>query len=85
MVRKLLVLVFVGCLAFVLCRVQAGGDKQPAKTAVLPEGLRHVPSDALVFVHFRLADFLATDLGQTLQKELAKHKEMATFPGDLTR
>ena len=43
--------------------------------AKLPEGLRHVPLDALGFIHLRAGDFLKGDIGQQLMLELRKDRE----------
>src|SRR5688572_24409815 len=50
-----------------------GGKQSPA----LPEGLRHVPADALGFAHFRVADFLASDAGKAVLAQLMHNKEVA--------
>lgn len=46
-----------------------------AKPQPLPEGLRHVPLDAMGFVHFRVGDFLKSDLGKGLLAELRNDRE----------
>ena len=43
--------------------------------AKLPEGLRHVPADALGFVHIRAGDFLKSEIGKQLVQEILKDKE----------
>src|SRR5262249_53587454 len=47
---------------------------QPAKQP-LPEGLKHVPVDAMGFVHIRAGDFLKSEMGKTLLSELQKDRE----------
>lgn len=49
------------------------GLAQPA--AKLPDGLRHVPPDAMGFIHLRTGDFLKSELGQQLIRELQQDKE----------
>src|SRR5262245_45571451 len=44
---------------------------------VLPEGLRHVPPEAMAFAYFRCSDFLHSPLGMTLRKHLARDPESA--------
>lgn len=41
-----------------------------AQESKLPDGLRHVPPDALAFVHIRTGDFLKTPTGKALLQEL---------------
>ena len=41
----------------------------------LPDGVKHVPLDAMGFVHIRAGDFLKSDLGKNLLKELLKDRE----------
>src|SRR5262245_23583884 len=52
---------------------------QPAEQprAELPEGLRHVPTDAMAFLHFRVGDFLSSEAGTALLKQLSKHEDTA--------
>lgn len=38
----------------------------------LPEGLRHVPRDAMAFVHVRIGDFLLTKLGKQLRQQAGR-------------
>jgi hypothetical protein len=47
---------------------------QQAKQA-LPEGLKHVPVDAMGFVHIRAGDFLKSEMGKSLLTELQKDRE----------
>ena len=47
---------------------------QPARQA-LPEGLKHVPVDAMGFVHIRAGDFLKGEMGKALLTELQKDRE----------
>ena len=55
-----------------------GTAQQPEpKQPPLPEGLRHVPPDAMGFVHFRAGDFLKSAIGKTLLQELRKDPEAA--------
>jgi hypothetical protein len=54
---------------------QPGADEAPPKP--LPEGLRHVPIDAMGFVHFRIGDFLKSDIGKTLATQLMRHPDTA--------
>jgi hypothetical protein len=49
---------------------------QPVETK-LPDGLRHVPADAMSFVHFRVVDFLQTPFGKSMLAELRKDREAA--------
>jgi len=68
----LLLMTSVGTLATV-CYVVA---QQPEpKQASLPDGLRHVPADALGFLHVRAADFLKSELGSQLLKEVQQDSE----------
>ena len=55
--------------------VSVAGAQQPGKQAALPEGLQHVPVDALGFVHFRAGAFLQSDLGKQLLQELRQDRE----------
>jgi len=48
-----------------------------AQEPKLPEALRHVPPDAMGFVHIRIGDFLKGDLGNQLLNELKLDKEAA--------
>jgi hypothetical protein len=48
-------------------------DEGPAGAA-LPEGLRHVPADAMGFVHFRLGEFLKSEAGQALREQLLREE-----------
>lgn len=58
---------------FTACR---GIAQQPAaKQQSLPDGLRHVPPDAMGFIHFRAGDFLKTEVGKSLLAELRKDRE----------
>jgi Protein of unknown function (DUF1559) len=50
-----------------------------AKEKSLPEGLRHVPPDAMAFVHFRAAEFFKSDMGKTLVLRLAAEKSGSLF------
>jgi hypothetical protein len=50
-------------------------DTKPAGGATLPEGLRHVPPDAMGFVHLRAGDFLNSALGKALLQELGQDRE----------
>jgi hypothetical protein len=59
-----------------LGNAQPPEPKQPASPP-LPEGLRHVPPDAMGFVHFRAGDFLKSAIGKTLLQELRKDPEAA--------
>jgi hypothetical protein len=43
----------------------------------LPEGLRHVPTDALGFAYFRASDFFKTEHGQSMLKQLAQDADAA--------
>jgi hypothetical protein len=43
----------------------------------LPDGLRHVPADAMGFVHIRVGDFLQTAVGKSMLAELRKDREAA--------
>ncbi len=52
-----------------------GIAQQPEAKPTLPDGLRHVPLDAMGFVHFRVGDFLKSDLGKQLLTELRKDRE----------
>src|SRR5262249_55986966 len=55
------------------CIAQQPEPKQPP----LPEGMRHVPPDAMGFVHVRAGDFLKSAIGKTLLQELRKDPEAA--------
>ena len=46
-----------------------------AQESKLPDGLRHVPPDALGFIHFRAGEFLKSDLGKQLLLEVAQDRE----------
>jgi hypothetical protein len=46
-----------------------------AQELKLPEGLKHVPPDAIGFVHVRVGDLLKNDLGKTLLQEIRKDRE----------
>src|SRR5262245_30714092 len=48
-----------------------------AQEANLPDGLRHVPLDALGFVHIRVGDFRKTEAGKLLMEELLKDRDAA--------
>jgi uncharacterized membrane protein len=48
---------------------------QPAAKQALPEGLKHVPVDAMAFVHIRAGDFLKSEIGKTLLTELQQDRE----------
>jgi hypothetical protein len=48
-----------------------------AQDQKLPEPLRHVPPDAMGFVHLRVGEFLKSDLGKNLLQELKLDKEAA--------
>ena len=63
----------LGCgLAWLLRRKPWPGPPMEPK---LPEGPRHVPLDALGFVHVRVGDFLRSAIAQDLLKELNKDRE----------
>jgi hypothetical protein len=70
LLAALLVAVVVGS------RMQGQPDGGKAK-GDLPEGLRHVPADAMAFVHVRVGDLLASELGKSLKQRLFKDKEAA--------
>jgi hypothetical protein len=46
-----------------------------AQQSNLPDGLRHVPPDAIGFLHVRAGEFLRNDLGKQLMKELQQDRE----------
>ena len=51
-------------------------EGQPGGKAVpLPEGLRHVPPDAMGFLYCRTGKFLESKMGQGLQKDLLRNEE----------
>ncbi|MBI1830722.1 MAG: hypothetical protein HYR84_04640 [Planctomycetes bacterium] len=50
------------------------GFAQPAESK-LPEGLRHVPADALGFVHVRTGDFAKSLIGQSLLQQIRADRE----------
>ena len=52
-----------------------GIAQQPAAKQSLPDGLKHVPADALGFIHIRVGDFLKSDVGVALLEELRKDRE----------
>ena len=53
-----------------------GAKKKPQPAELnLPEGLKHVPLDAMGFVHIRVGDFIKSDLGKTLLQDLRKDRE----------
>ncbi|MCI0380819.1 MAG: DUF1559 domain-containing protein [Gemmataceae bacterium] len=56
------------------------GDEPAAEK--LPEGLRHVPADALAFLHIRVGDFLKSDLGKQLLMQIQEDKEAAKTLAD---
>ena len=60
----------VGAFVFACC----SAAQQPAEPT-LPDGLRHVPGDALGFIHFRAGAFLKSDLGTQLLAELRKDRQ----------
>ena len=47
----------------------------PAQEPKLPDGLKHVPLDALGFVHFRAGDFLKSIPGQALFQQIRADRE----------
>lgn len=66
----------VGCLLASGADQAISQDPPPAEKArALPEGLRHVPHDALGFVHVRVGAFLGSDLGKSLLDQLRNDKE----------
>ncbi len=54
-----------------------GGFNGPA--VILPEGLNHVPSDAVAFVHIRVADSLGGPVSVALIKQLRPDGEQGKF------
>ena len=60
---------FIGGLALMLSAGAAAAQEK------LPDGLRHVPLDAMAFVHFRAGDFLKTAAGKELLQELQQDRE----------
>jgi hypothetical protein len=56
---------------------QESGGPSPKKKEVLPEGLNHVPVDALAFVHVRVGRLLNSEPGRLLLAEFHKDKQAA--------
>jgi hypothetical protein len=74
----------LGCLAGLLMTASVGlfttacfviAQQPEPKKSSLPDGLRHVPPDALGFVHVRVGDFLKSELGSQLLKEIQQDKD----------
>jgi hypothetical protein len=72
----------LGCGLALLLTASFGIAQQPEPkqppAPLLPDGLRHVPADAMGFVHFRAADFLKSAVGKALLQELQADREAAT-------
>lgn len=74
--KRLLVLAAVlGAGAAGVAQQPPADEAPPAKP--LPEGLRHVPADAMGFIHFRLGDFLKSDIGKVLAMQLKRNPDSA--------
>src|SRR6516225_1238118 len=65
----------LGCGLVFLLSACLGIAQQHEKQPPLPEGLRHVPPDAMGFIHFRIGDFLKSTLGKGLLQELRQDRE----------
>src|SRR5438094_6804509 len=61
----------LGCGLTLVLTVGVGAAQEPK----LPDGLRHVPLDAMGFVHIRAGDFLKTATGKALLQELRQDRE----------
>src|ERR1051325_6169351 len=46
-----------------------------AQAPTLPDGLKHVPPDALGFIHFRAGDFLKSAIGKQLLSDLRQSRD----------
>ena len=66
--------VLFGCV-FMLVTASLAFAQPGEKATPLPEGLNHVPVDAMGFVHVRVGDFLKSGVGQGLLKELLQDRE----------
>src|SRR5262245_1842133 len=69
------VLLAAGLLAAVAAVVPLFGQDEPR--GALPEGLRHVPPDAMAFLYVRVGDFLQSDAGKMLKEQVLKDKRAA--------
>src|SRR6516225_6739991 len=65
----------LGCGLVFLLSACLGKAQQPQKQPPLPDGLRHVPPDAMGFIHFRIGDFVKSTLGKGLVQELRQDRE----------
>lgn len=61
----------LGCGLALLLAAGVGAAQEPK----LPDGLRHVPLDAMGFIHFRAGDLLKSAVGKALLQELQQARE----------
>jgi hypothetical protein len=64
----------LGCALALLLTASIGVAQQPVEPK-LPDGLRHVPPDAMGFVYIRAGEFLKGPIGSTLLAEVRKDRE----------
>ncbi|MBI1830724.1 MAG: DUF1559 domain-containing protein [Planctomycetes bacterium] len=64
----------LACTGLAMLLLASIGSAQDPK---LPEGLRHVPPDALGFVHIRVGDFFKSPTGKSLLQEIKADRDVA--------
>ncbi len=96
--RRMLAVIVVGGLAVLLAVLpsagQLGGGGKKARgfgglgtlpAVVLPEGLNHVPTDAIAFAHIRVADSLGGPVREALLKQLRPDGEHGKLIGQIDK